>query len=284
MKKFVLAGVLSASLAVLAACGGSGDVESKVIATTAYGDITEHDLYEEMKNAVGLQAFQEIVLNKALSEKFPVTDEEVEEAVKAQKEMMGDMFEMSLANEGLTEETFKQQMKPQLMKQKFLASVEVDEKSVDEAVERAKKEIHARHILVEDEKTAKDLIKQIEDGADFEKLSKEHSTEPQASETGGDLGWVQQGMMVPPFENALYSMKKGEVSKEPVKSNFGYHIIEVLDIRDTEEPKDEEEVRAKAKETLANIQTEERLAELIKEAKIDTKDDAFKDAFKGMNE
>ena len=64
MKKFVLAGVLSASLAVLAACGG-GDAESKVIATTAYGDITEHDLYEEMKNAVGLQAFQEIVLNKA---------------------------------------------------------------------------------------------------------------------------------------------------------------------------------------------------------------------------
>lgn len=282
MKKFVLAGVLSASLAVLAACGG-GDAESKVIATTAYGDITEQDLYEEMKNAVGLQAFQEIVLNKALSEKFPVSDEEVEEAVKAQKEMMGDMFETSLANEGLTEETFKKQMKPQLMKQKFLASIEVDEKSIDEAVERAKKEIHARHILVEDEKTAKDLIKQIEDGADFEKLSKEHSTEPQAAETGGDLGWVQQGMMVPPFENALYSMKKGDVSKEPVKSNFGYHIIEVLDIRDTEEPKEEEEIRAKAEEQLANIETEARLAELIKEAKVDTKDDAFKDAFKGMN-
>lgn len=283
MKKFVLAGVLSASLAVLAACGGGGDAESKVIATTAYGDITEHDLYEEMKNAVGLQAFQEIVLNKALSEKFPVSDEEVEEAVKAQKEMMGDMFEMSLASEGLTEETFKKQMKPQLMKQKFLASIEVDEKSIDEAVERSKKEIHARHILVEDEKTAKDLIKQIADGADFEKLSKEHSTEPQAAETGGDLGWVQQGMMVPPFENALYSMKKGDVSKEPVKSNFGYHIIEVLDIRDTEEPKEEEEIRAKAEEQLANVETEARLAELIKEAKVDTKDDAFKDAFKGMN-
>ena len=106
----------------------------------------------------------------------------------------------------------------------------------DERVTKlASKEYNARHILVKTEDEAKAIIKELDGGADFEKLAKEKSTGPSSS-NGGSLGWFKAATMVPAFANAVKSMNKGDVSKTPVKTQFGYHIIKVEDSRDTKLP------------------------------------------------
>ncbi len=106
----------------------------------------------------------------------------------------------------------------------------------DERVTKlASKEYNARHILVKTEDDAKAIIKELDGGADFEKLAKEKSTGPSAS-NGGSLGWFKPQTMVPAFSNAVKDMKKGGVSKAAVKTQFGYHIIKLEDSRDTKLP------------------------------------------------
>jgi peptidyl-prolyl cis-trans isomerase C len=91
-------------------------------------------------------------------------------------------------------------------------------------------EVKARHILLESEDEAKKLSAQIKKGGDFEKLAKEKSTDKGSGANGGELGWFTKEKMVPEFADAAYKLKKGEVS-EPVKSEFGWHIIQVEDRR-----------------------------------------------------
>ncbi len=117
----------------------------------------------------------------------------------------------------------------------------------------------------------------MNDGGDFENLAKEYSTEPVAQQTGGDLGWFGPGKMVQEFEDAAYALKKGEIS-EPVKTSFGYHIIELLDTRPAETDKTEEEIKAQIEDNLTRVQFEEKLQELITAADIDIKVDEFKTA------
>ncbi len=94
--------------------------------------------------------------------------------------------------------------------------------------------VHARHILVKSEKEAKDIIAELSKykGEELKKkfieLAKEKSTGP-SGRNGGDLGYFGQGQMVKPFSDAAFSMKKGEISKEPIKTQFGYHIIYLED-------------------------------------------------------
>ena len=90
-------------------------------------------------------------------------------------------------------------------------------------------ERHARHILVEDQELAIDLIKQLDDGGDFVVLANAHSID--TASVDGDLGYFGRGAMVPEFEEATFAMEVGRYSTEPVKSNFGYHIILVEDER-----------------------------------------------------
>jgi len=89
--------------------------------------------------------------------------------------------------------------------------------------------IHARHILLENEEDAKDILKKLKRGEDFTKLAKKYSTGP-TKDTGGDLGYFERGRMVPEFEEAAFALDAGEIS-DVVKTKFGYHIIKVEDRR-----------------------------------------------------
>jgi peptidyl-prolyl cis-trans isomerase C len=91
-------------------------------------------------------------------------------------------------------------------------------------------EVNAKHILVDDEKLAAKLIKDIEGGASFEELAKENSKDPTA-EKGGDLGYFTQRDVVPEFAQVAFSLEPGSVSKEPVKTQFGFHVIKVEEKR-----------------------------------------------------
>ena len=97
------------------------------------------------------------------------------------------------------------------------------------------KEFKARHILVAEEAKAKELIVSLDGGADFAELAKSNSTGP-TGKNGGDLGWFDAGQMVPPFSAALKSMEKGQYSKAPVQTQFGWHVILLEDTREMEPP------------------------------------------------
>ena len=97
------------------------------------------------------------------------------------------------------------------------------------------KEARARHILLKTEDEAKKLITELEGGADFVELAKKHSKGPTGPK-GGDLGYFTKGQMVPAFSDAAFSMKKGEFSKAPVKTQFGFHVIKLEDLRKKKTP------------------------------------------------
>ncbi len=99
-------------------------------------------------------------------------------------------------------------------------------------------EVHARHILVDSEAKAKDVIKQLQGGAKFEDLVKKYSdTKDPASAQGGDLGTFKKADMLPEFSDAAFKLKKGEYTQTPVHTRYGWHVIQVLDTSISQPPK-----------------------------------------------
>jgi peptidyl-prolyl cis-trans isomerase C len=99
------------------------------------------------------------------------------------------------------------------------------------------KEYRARHILVETEEQAKALIAEIKKSGKFEELAKKHSKDPGSGANGGDLDWAAANSYVPEFSGAMVKLDKGQMADEPVKSQFGFHIIRVDDVREAQLPK-----------------------------------------------
>ncbi|KAA9356132.1 peptidylprolyl isomerase [Ochrobactrum quorumnocens] len=139
-------------------------------------------------------------------------------------------------------------------------------------------EVRARHILVKTKEEAEAIIKKLEGGAKFEDLAKESSTDGTAA-NGGDLGYFSEGQMVPEFEKAAFALKPGEYTKEPVQSQFGFHVIQLEDRR-TKQPPAFDQVS----EQIRSIIMRERYVEMVKKLrdgmKIEYKDPAVDKAMK----
>lgn len=131
-------------------------------------------------------------------------------------------------------------------------------------------EIKASHILVDSEDDAKKIIADLKKGGDFAKIAKEKSKDKVAGEQGGDLGYFTKDMMVEPFAEAAFAMKKGEVSKAPVKSEFGWHVIRVDDQRQKAPP-----TRAEAEPQLRQQLAEDAVTALLEELRGKAKVELF---------
>ncbi len=129
-------------------------------------------------------------------------------------------------------------------------------------------EYRARHILVDNEDQAKALIAQINGGGSFEDLAKKNSKDPGSGANGGDLDFAAPGSYVPEFSAAMVKLKKGEMTQEPVKSQFGYHVIKLEDTREAKFPPLEE-----VKPQLRQQIEQERLAAFRDELRTKTKTD-----------
>ncbi len=115
------------------------------------------------------------------------------------------------------------------------------------------KEYHVEHILVEKEADAKAITAQIKAGGNFEEIAKSKSKDPGSAPSGGDLGWVSEKSLVPEFSKAMIQLKKGQVTDKPVKTQFGWHIIKMDDIRDVKAPP-LEEIKDQLKQMIASDQ------------------------------
>lgn len=117
------------------------------------------------------------------------------------------------------------------------------------------KEYRARHILVEKEDEAKAIIASLKGGAKFEDIAKKQSKDPGSGANGGDLDWANAASYVTEFSEAMVKLEKGQMTQEPIKSQFGWHIIQVDDIRQAQLPKLEE-----IKDQIAQQMLQQKLA------------------------
>lgn len=127
----------------------------------------------------------------------------------------------------------------------------------------ATEEVHARHILVKTKEEAQAAIKRLDEGADFATVAQEMSTGPSGPE-GGDLGFFRAGQMVPAFEAAAFALEPGQYSKEPVETQFGWHVIRVEEKRQAEPPSYDQ-----VKEQVRQVVLREKYMELVRKARTD---------------
>jgi peptidyl-prolyl cis-trans isomerase C len=127
-----------------------------------------------------------------------------------------------------------------------------------------KDEVWAAHILVNDEKKAQDIYENLKAGADFAEIAKKESVDTVSGKNGGDLGWFGRGRMIKDFEDQAFALKKGEISK-PFKTEFGYHIIKLIDRSGAVKYEDVVvDVRNKALESERSKVLENKYKELLK--------------------
>lgn len=197
-------------------------------------------------------------------------------------------FEQILKQQNLTEADVKNILRQQLIIEKAVgASVVITDKQIKDYLDKnhatldKPQQVRARHILVADLKTANAVEAQLKAGAKFEDLAKKYSTDPSSKDKGGELGFFQKGQMVPAFQDAAYSQKIGVVGP-PIKSPFGYHIIQV------EERKPatiatlanaHDSIRDTLKQQQEQTQIPQFLQSLRSKANIVVYDDRLKDAF-----
>jgi foldase protein PrsA len=189
----------------------------------------------------GLQSLQDQVLgwmidqvlieNAATARGIKVTDAQVEAEVKR---MRGDdqaRFDAWMAENGLTPASLRQQVRIDLL----TAAVR---DAVTTAVSRKVRQVHVRHILVSSEAVAQTALAQIKQGQKFEAVAKKFSEDESTRDKGGDLGFLPQGAMPPSFDQIAFSLKVGQVS-DLVRSEFGFHIIQVVEIDPQHQVSDE---------------------------------------------
>jgi parvulin-like peptidyl-prolyl isomerase len=206
-----------------------------------------------------------------VNQEIETIKDQISEQAQTQGMSVGreEAFTQALQQAGLTEEELRAQLRDQLPVQKVQERVVGDAEASQEEVERfyeENKELQfttpeqrcARHILFNKDQRAKaeEVKGQLQNGADFAELAREFSQDPGSAENGGDLGCLGQGETVPNFEEALFNTEEGEVVG-PVETEFGYHVIEVTDIRQ-QSTQPLSEVEGQIREQLsADIQAQE---------------------------
>jgi peptidyl-prolyl cis-trans isomerase C len=132
--------------------------------------------------------------------------------------------------------------------------------NADIAGKPGEEEVHARHILVPDEATAKKIIAELNKGADFAALSKQYSKDPGAANQGGDLGFFKKTEMVPEFADAAFALQPGQITQTPVHTQFGWHVIQVLE-RKTDPPPSFEQASQELRQTMIQEDVQKTVAQ-----------------------
>jgi len=274
MKKILVSAVLATSVLTMAACGNTGISNSgDVVAKSNAGDIKAGDFYNKMKQTTGLPVLKQMVIEDYLNKHYKVSDTEVNNKFNQYKSQYGNQFNTFLKQYGFANEAaFKDRVKLDLLTQKAAQDFVTPQE-----LQAYKPEIRASHILVKDEKTANMIEQKLKNGSKFEDLAKQYSTDPGSKDKGGDLGYFGQGVMDPTFEKAAYSLKVGEIS-QPVHTQFGYHIIKLVD----KKPVNEKEARQKIAQ--ANLSTQDGFTklsdEILKKANFQIEDKDLKEQAK----
>ncbi|QWH20771.1 peptidylprolyl isomerase (plasmid) [Bacillus mycoides] len=273
-KRHIFIGAAMSSILLLSACGNSDN-----IATSKSGNLTQEEFNKELKETAGKVVLQQAMLDKILLDKYKVSDDEVKKKVEELKKQMGDNFKAYLTQTGAKDEDdLKKIIKRQMAFEKAVKA-SVTEKEIKNLY---KPKLKASHILVKDEKTAKEIKEKLNNGEDFAALAKQYSEDPGSKEKGGELPEFGPGQMDPKFEEAAYKLEAGQVS-DPIKSSYGYHVIKLTEKKELK-PFDQEKdnIRKELEQKRLKDQQwqQQFFKDLFKEADIKITDKDLKDTFK----
>ncbi|RKL68533.1 hypothetical protein CR203_00285 [Salipaludibacillus neizhouensis] len=292
MKKYILTSIIS-SITMLSACSNeSNSLESEenteeLIVATSSGDISEKEFNRALRDQHGENVLQSMVLDKIIeseAKRLEIGDTEIEEEINFLKDNIGatndeQFFEM-MKMQGISgEDDLNKRVINHLVMQHHIGDIgEVNDVELLKEYERGE-EVEARHILVEDLEKAEEVHLKLADGVDFGELAQEYSIDPASREDGGHIGSFRRGTMSPPFEGTAFYLDVNEVS-EPVQSQFGFHIIEVLNRTPFED--DFEEVKEQLRSAYNDRKLHrmnEKQQELLETVDIEVFDEQFEDLF-----
>lgn len=245
-------------LSLLAGCEKKID-ESKALATVNGANITEKE-YEEYLTARQVQ--QPPVADKEKERKV-VLDEMINRLLlsqQAEKDKLDRQLDVHYQLKRQQENVLARAMLRKYLDQNPITDEEIQKRYQQEVEKTHKTEYHARHILLRSEDEARAVIAQLHKGANFAAVAKSRSTDVRSGREGGDLGWFNQGQMIPDFFNAVTKLKKGEITSEPVKTEFGWHVIKLEDTRPLRTPPLDE-----VKGGIRQLVQQERIDKLVKE-------------------
>jgi len=225
MKSFLTAAALVATVALPAAAQNLAIVNGKPIPLSRLNALTEQveQSGRTIDDATKAQIKEELILREVFSQE---AERRGLKATPAYRQKM-ELIAQGLLLTELTED---------FQRKNPVTDAEIRAEFDRAIAASAGKEYRARHILVETEEQAKDVIAQLKKGGAFEDLAKKLSKDPGSGANGGDLDWANPGSFVPEFSQAMTQLAKGQLSEAPVKSDFGWHIIRVDDIRDAALP------------------------------------------------
>ena len=275
---------LIASLAVVTACdqlpapGGSAS-EDSTTATSTGTAVAEGVVIATVNGAPVTQTELEIYMGQR---KPPSSAPEANSKEIVMKELISlELMRQASVEQGLDKQptviaTIAQQERTALAGaaiQSFMTSNPISDedakKLYDEQMGQPIKEFNARHILVKEQEEAESIIKLLDSGSDFSELAKEKSTGPSGA-SGGELGWFNEKQMVAPFSAAAAGLDKGQYTKTPVETQFGWHVIILDDSRETAPPPFED-VKDRIKMLLVNQQMQQHVETMRSAATIEIK-------------
>lgn len=229
-------------ISILLIVGMTGCKNEEVVAKVDNVKITKDELYDLLVQEHGEQVLNSLIGEKVVQleiekQNIEIKEEDIQKEIDQLIEYYGgeERFNEALKYQGYTMDDMKKSIEINMQIKKLLESdIEVSEEEIADFFEENKEslaqgeQVSARHILVETEEEAEDIRKKLLEGGDFAELAKEYSLDEGTKIVGGSLGYFSRGKNVPSFDEAAFSLEKGEIS-EPVKTDFGYHIIQVED-------------------------------------------------------
>lgn len=267
MKKFAVL-FLSATLL------SSTALADKVVATYIDGDVKDDQVMAQFKPALEMQPE-----NK--DKKFSELDKKLQELLvkgyinakllekEAVKLKIRDSEEFKTKIKGIEDQLVQQELVERQVKDKITDKMIDEEYKKMVAELKGQEEVKTSHILVENEDTAKEIKKKLNKGSNFGDLVKEFSKDEGSKVNAGEIGYLTKGQLVPEYEEKAFAMKKNEIS-EPVKTQFGWHIIKMLDKRAVQVPTLEQST-PQIKNKISRDLVEKYFTDLASKAKIELK-------------
>lgn len=271
------------------------NTDNEIVVVVNGEPITAFKFYAELEEQAGAQVLQNMIIESLImqevhKQKISITESDIVEQLDRLRKQFPNEQSFQYALMGVSQVELYSQLRIQAALWKLgTRGVTVTDEEMKKYYDENKEdylepeEIRARHILVKTEEEAKEIIASLDEGGDFAELAKEHGLDG-TKDRGGDLGFFSHDDMVPDFSDVAFALVEGEYTKEPVKTQFGFHVIKLEERKAEKQPSFEEVTHQIQQEILAEkaTPTQKLIEDLVKNSKLDWRWERYSNLFGGL--